>query len=63
MVYGGTWRECVDNDMKVLGVRPEWAVFGDIILYTLYIYIIYTLCSIYIIYTPFFPSQIGHFLF
>ena len=23
-----TWRECVDDDMKVLGLRPEWAVFG-----------------------------------
>ena len=25
-----TWKECVDNDMKVLlGLHPEWAVFRD----------------------------------
>ena len=24
-----TWRECVDDDMKVLGLQPEWAVFRD----------------------------------
>ena len=22
-----TWKECVDKDMKVLGLHPEWAVF------------------------------------
>ena len=21
-----TWKECVDNDMEVLGLHPEWAV-------------------------------------
>ena len=26
---GKTWRECVDNDMEVLGLQPEWAVFRD----------------------------------
>ena len=25
-----TWRECVNDDMKVLGLQPEWAVFRDI---------------------------------
>ena len=25
-----TWKECVDNDMKVLGLHPEWAVFRDV---------------------------------
>ena len=25
-----TWRECVDDEMKVLGLQPEWAVFRDI---------------------------------
>ena len=24
-----TWRECVRDDMKVLGLHPEWAVFRD----------------------------------
>ena len=24
-----TWRECVNDDMKVLGLQPEWAVFRD----------------------------------
>ena len=24
-----TWKECVDDDMKVLGLLPEWAVFRD----------------------------------
>ena len=24
-----TWKECVDNDMEVLGLHPEWAVFRD----------------------------------
>ena len=24
-----TWRECVDDAMKVLGLRPEWAVLGN----------------------------------
>ena len=24
-----TWTECVNNDMKVLGLHPEWAVFRD----------------------------------
>ena len=25
-----TWKECVDDDMKVLGLHPEWAVFRDV---------------------------------
>ena len=25
-----TWKECVDKDMKVLGLHPEWAVFRDV---------------------------------
>ena len=25
-----TWKEYVDNDMKVLGLYPEWAVFMDV---------------------------------
>ena len=25
-----TWRECVDDDMKVLGLQPEWVVFRDV---------------------------------
>ena len=25
-----TWRECVNDDMKVLGLQPEWAVFRDV---------------------------------
>ena len=25
-----TWKECVDKDMEVLGLRPEWAVFRDV---------------------------------
>ena len=25
-----TWKESVDNDMEVLGLHPEWAVFGDV---------------------------------
>ena len=24
-----TWYECVKDDMKVLGLHPEWAVFRD----------------------------------
>ena len=24
-----TWKECVDNDMEVLGLHPEWVVFRD----------------------------------
>ena len=24
-----TWKECVDDDMKVLGLHPEWVVFRD----------------------------------
>ena len=24
-----TWEECVEDDMKVLGLHPEWAVFRD----------------------------------
>ena len=23
-------KECVDNDMEVLGLHPEWAVFRDV---------------------------------
>ena len=25
-----TWKECVDDDTKVLGLHPEWAVFRDV---------------------------------
>ena len=25
-----TWRECVKDDMEVLGLLPEWAVFKDV---------------------------------
>ena len=25
-----TWKECVDKDMKVLGLHPEWVVFRDV---------------------------------
>ena len=25
-----TWKECVDDNMKVLGLHPEWAVFRDV---------------------------------
>ena len=25
-----TWKECVDDDMEVLGLHPEWAVFRDV---------------------------------
>ena len=25
-----TWKECVDDDMKVLGLHPEWTVFRDV---------------------------------
>ena len=25
-----TWKECVDDDIKVLGLHPEWAVFRDV---------------------------------
>ena len=25
-----TWKECVDDDMKVLGLHPEWVVFRDV---------------------------------
>ena len=24
-----TWKECVDDNMKVLGLHPEWGVFRD----------------------------------
>ena len=24
-----TWNECVEDDMKVLGLHSEWAVFRD----------------------------------
>ena len=24
-----TWYECVNDDMKALGLHPEWAVFRD----------------------------------
>ena len=24
-----TWKECVDDDMKVLGLHPEWEIFRD----------------------------------
>ena len=24
-----TWRECVEDEMKVLGLHPVWAVFRD----------------------------------
>ena len=24
-----TWYECVKDDMKVLGLHPEWAMFRD----------------------------------
>ena len=27
-----TWRECVNDDMNVLGLHPEWAVFMDMCL-------------------------------
>ena len=25
-----TWKESVDDDMKVLGLHPEWVVFRDV---------------------------------
>ena len=25
-----SWNECVDDDMKVLGLHPEWAIFRDV---------------------------------
>ena len=25
-----TWGECVKDDMKLLGLQPEWAVFRDV---------------------------------
>ena len=25
-----TWRECVKDDMKVLGLHAEWAVFREL---------------------------------
>ena len=25
-----TWKECVDNDMEVLGLHPKWVVFRDV---------------------------------
>ena len=25
-----TWKECVDDDMKKLGLHPDWAVFRDV---------------------------------
>ena len=28
-VEGRTWYECVKDDMRVLGLHPEWAVFRD----------------------------------
>ena len=24
-----TWEECVKNDMKLLGLQPEWVIFRD----------------------------------
>ena len=27
---GKTWKECVDDDMKVLGLHSEWVVFRDV---------------------------------
>ena len=24
-----TWRECVEDNMEVLGLHPEWVVFRD----------------------------------
>ena len=24
-----TWEECVNDDMKLLGLQPEWAIFMD----------------------------------
>ena len=26
---GKTLKECVNDDMKVLGLQPEWAIFRD----------------------------------
>ena len=26
-----TWEQCVKDDMKLLGLHPEWAVFRDIL--------------------------------
>ena len=25
-----TWGECVNDDMKLLGLQPEWAVFRNV---------------------------------
>ena len=25
-----TWGECVKDDMKLLGLQPDWAIFADI---------------------------------
>ena len=25
-----TWRKCINDDMKLLGLQPEWALFKDI---------------------------------
>ena len=25
-----TWKECVEKNIKVLGLHPEWAVFRDV---------------------------------
>ena len=25
-----TWVECVEDDMKLLGLQPEWAIFRDV---------------------------------
>ena len=26
---GRTWEQCVRDDMKLLGLHPEWAIFKD----------------------------------
>ena len=28
--YRKSWKECVDDDMKVLGLHPYWAVFRNV---------------------------------
>ena len=33
---GRTWRECVDEDVGLLGLHPGWAVFKDVRLSALY---------------------------
>ena len=32
-----TWKECVDNNRKVLGLHPEWTVFRDVCVKELHI--------------------------